>query len=252
MPPPSITLYDVPSLTPEAWSPNIWRIRLILNYKRLPYRTAWVEFSDVERVLRSINAPPTAISRDGRPLYALPAIVVPQHSSGRPIVLTNASTIAEYLEAAFPARPIFPDGSKAMQSVFVQYLHDIVLQPLLAVMVPLTHMRLPAHVQAQFRGPPPASLPGYLTPGPQREQAWVAVKEKLDLLAAMLDKNVGSDGDGVVAMGRELTYADFAVCGVLIWVERVAPHDGWARMRQWSGGRWARLWERCREYMDVL
>ena len=72
-------------------------------------------------------------------------------------------------------------------------------------------------------------------------------------MASMLDKNSGPDaaGDGVVAMGHEITYADFALCSVLIWIEQVAPHDGWARVRQWNGGRWSRLWERCREYMDV-
>ena len=72
-------------------------------------------------------------------------------------------------------------------------------------------------------------------------------------MAGMLDKNSGSDGagDGVVAMGHEITYADFVLCSVLIWIEQVAPHDGWARVRQWNGGRWSRLWERCKEYMDV-
>lgn len=88
--------------------------------------------------------------------------------------------------------------------------------------------------------------------GPAREQAWSAVKEKFDFLALVLDKNAGADGDGTVAMGRELSYADFAMCSVLVWVERMSPHDGWVRMRQWGGGRWVRLWDRCREYMDVL
>jgi len=53
-------------------------------------------------------------------------------------------------------------------------------------------------------------------------------------------------------MGREVSYADFALCAVLIWIEKVAPQDGWARVRQWNGGRWMRLWERCRDYMDVF
>lgn len=77
----------------------------------------------------------------------------------------------------------------------------------------------------------------------------MAVKEQFDFLANVLAKNAG-DGDGVVAMGREVSYADFAVCSVLIWIERMAPKDGWSRVRTWNGGRWCQLWERCRPYMD--
>jgi len=226
-------------------------LRFVLNFKRLPYRTAWVEYQDVERTLRSIGAPPASIGRDGRPVYALPAIVVPQRPSEPPIVLSNPNAIVEYLETTHPARPVFPDGSRALQLAFVQYLNEVVVKPLLAIMVPLSHMRLPEHVQAHFRGHSTSGMPGYLAPGPQREGAWVAVKEKFDFLASLLDKNGGPDGDGVVVMGRELSYADFCICSLLVWIERVSPHDGWMRMRQWSGGRWVRLWDRCRDYMDV-
>ncbi|KAF8879270.1 hypothetical protein BD779DRAFT_1767752 [Infundibulicybe gibba] len=123
-------------------------------------------------------------------------------------------------------------------------------------MVPLSHQRLPERSQSHFRH---GSVAGYPAPamgspsggpsGPQREQAWLAVKEQFDFLAMILDKNSG-DGDGTVAMGHDVTYADFALCSVLIWIERMAAHDGWARVRSWNGGRWNRLWERCREYMD--
>ncbi|KAI0321439.1 hypothetical protein OF83DRAFT_1168489 [Amylostereum chailletii] len=250
MAPPSITLYDVPTGGPEAWAPNIWRVRFILNYKRLPYRTVWVEFNDVERALRSINAPPTSVGRDGRPIYALPVLVDPHRSTSNPVVLANPNTIAEYLEVTYPARPVFPDGTRALQSIFVQYLNDVVLKPLLVLMVPLSHARLSPQVQSHF--PVQTGSPNYLAPGPQREQAWQAVRDRFEQLSAMLDKNNGMEGDGVVAMGRELSYADFAICSVLLWIERVSPHDGWMRVRQWSGGRWVRLWDRCREYMDVL
>jgi glutathione S-transferase len=100
-------------------------------------------------------------------------------------------------------------------------------------------------------GPQAQQPPSQLTPA-QREQAWQAVKEQFDTLADLLDKNSGTDGDGVVAMGREVSYADFALCAVLIWIEKVAPQDGWTRIRQWNGGRWVRLWERCHDYMDVF
>ena len=48
-----------------------------------------------------------------------------------------------------------------------------------------------------------------------------------------------------------VTFADSIPWGRSIWVERVSPHDGWARIRGWHSGRWARLWERCKDFMDV-
>ncbi|KAI0916153.1 hypothetical protein AcV5_003167 [Taiwanofungus camphoratus] len=204
---PLITLYDVPSTIPQPWAPNIWRIRFILNYKRLHYRTVWVEFSEVEATLRAIGAPPTSRRSDGRAVYTLPVILDPLRSIASPTVLSNANIIAEYLEITYPARPIFPEGSRALQSLFVHYIQEIFAKPLLPILVPLTHQALPERSQAHFR---PSSV--QLAP-PQREQAWRAVKEQFDFLAMILDKN--AEGNGVVAMGHEVSYADFALCSVL-------------------------------------
>ncbi|KAJ7480322.1 hypothetical protein B0H11DRAFT_1863745 [Mycena galericulata] len=254
---PVITLYDLKSASPQPWAPNIWRIRFILNYKRLRYRTVWVEFPDVEATLRAIGAPASAARSDGRPIYTLPVVVDPTRNPSAPHILSNTNNIAEYLEAAYPARPVFPEGSRALQTLFVHYIQEVFVKPLLPIMVPLSHQSLPERSQSHFRG-----VPGYpglasphpssfqmLPPGPQREQAWLAVKEQFDFLSVILDKNVG-DGDGVVACGHEVSYADFALCSVLIWIQRMAAQDGWMRIREWNGGRWARLWERCKAYMD--
>ncbi|KAF8885400.1 hypothetical protein CPB84DRAFT_1685447 [Gymnopilus junonius] len=246
MSPPKITLYDVPGHTAQPWAPNIWRIRFILNFKRLSYQTVWVEFQDVERTLMHIGAPPSAQRSDGRPIYTLPVIVDSTRSGHQPIILSNTNKIAEYLESAYPARQVFPDGARAVQTLFVHFIQEVFSKPLLPIMVPLSHQQLPERTRDHFRGGPPAALVG-----PQREQAWQAVKEQFDFLAIIMDKNQG-DGDGVVTMGHELTYADFAICSVLIWIERMAPHDGWSRVRTWNGGRWNRLYERCKQWTDEL
>ncbi|EJF63718.1 hypothetical protein BD309DRAFT_184004 [Dichomitus squalens] len=246
-----ITLYDIHSTIPQPWAPNIWRIRFILNYKRLPYRTVWIELSEIEATLRMIGAQPTSYRSDGRPVYTLPVIIDPLRSMSAPVVLSNPNTIADYLETAYPARPVFPEGSRALQALFVHYIQDVFVKPLLPILVPLTHQRLPERTQAHFsRGAAPTPPPTAMV-GPQREQAWNAVREQFDFLAGILDKNT-SDGNGAVAMGRDVSYGDFALCSVLIWVEKVSPHDCWARIREWNGGRWARLYTRCREFMDVF
>ncbi|KAI0343833.1 hypothetical protein BDW22DRAFT_1406933 [Trametopsis cervina] len=243
-----ITLYDIPSTTPQPWAPNIWRIRFILNYKRLPYRTVWIEFSDVETTLRTIGALPTSMRADGRPVYSLPVIIDPLGPNTAPKVLSRVDKIVEYLESTYPARPIFPEGSRALQSLFVHYVHEVLMKPLLPILVPLSHQRLPERSQAHF-----SYASGQPQLGPQeREQAWRAAQEQFSFLASIMDKNHGDlTADGVVVMGRNVSYADFALCSVLIWIEQVAPRDGWARMRVWNDGRWDKLQARCREYMDV-
>ncbi|KAF8962085.1 hypothetical protein BDZ97DRAFT_1663356 [Flammula alnicola] len=245
--PPLIILYDVPGHTSQPWAPNIWRIRFILNYKRLPHKTYWIEFQDVERELRKIGAPPSAYRSDGSPVYTLPVVVDQIRNPHSPKILSSTNKIAEYLEAAYPARPIFPEGSRALQAMFVHFIQEVFSKPLLPIMVPLSHLQLPEHTQSHFRG---GYGPAGTLVGPQREQAWLAVQEQFNFLAKIMDKN-GVDGDGIVSMGHDVTYADFAICSVLIWIERMAAHDGWARVRTWNGGRWSRLWDRCREFMDV-
>ncbi|PIL27550.1 hypothetical protein GSI_10701 [Ganoderma sinense ZZ0214-1] len=211
----TITLYDIQSTIPQPWAPNIWRVRFILNYKRLPYRTVWIEFSDIETTLRRIGAQPTSYKSDGRQVYTLPVIIDPLRSINAPAVLSNPTVIAEYLEATYPARPVFPEGSRALQSLFVHYIQDGFVKPLLPILVPLTHQRLPERSQAHFsRGGAPSPTSPTALAGPQSEQAWNAVKEQFNFLAAILDKNT-SDGNGVVAMGRDVSYADFALCSVL-------------------------------------
>jgi glutathione S-transferase len=212
----------------------------------------WIAFPDVEHTLRSLGAPPSAY-RDGRPVFTLPVLVdpTPRHTQ----VLSNVNNIAEYLEAAYPARPVFPEGSRAMQTLFVHYIQEVFAKPLLPIMVPISHPRLPSSQHGSAAG---TAFPGHSSSqmqvhqaGPQREHAWMMVKEQFNFLAGILEKNVG-DGDGTVAQGHSLSYADFAICSVLIWIETMAPSDGWVRVRDWNGGRWSRLRDRCREYMDVV
>ncbi|KAE9406724.1 hypothetical protein BT96DRAFT_971732 [Gymnopus androsaceus JB14] len=241
-----ITLYDTTvqqGYGSQPWAPNIWRVRFILNYKRLPYKTVWVEFADVEATLRGIGAPPSTFRSDGRPVYTLPVLTDPTQSPYTPVVLSNTNNISEYLESTYPSPAVFPQGSRALQSLFVHYIQEVFAKPLLPIMVPISHQQLSDRSQRHLRNhssslsaaynPPTHSSSHPLPPGPQREQAWLAVKEQFDFLDTILAKNSG-DGDGIVAMGREVSYADFALCSVLVWIVRIAPHD-WARVRSWNG-----------------
>lgn len=51
---PEIVLYDLASTKAVCFSPVVWRIRLMLNYKRIPYRTIFLEFPDIEPTLKAL------------------------------------------------------------------------------------------------------------------------------------------------------------------------------------------------------
>jgi len=51
---PEIVLYDLACTKGVCFSPVVWRIRLMLNYKKIPYRTVFLEFPDIEPTLEGL------------------------------------------------------------------------------------------------------------------------------------------------------------------------------------------------------
>ena len=47
-------LFDLPGKDGRAWSPNTWKVRSVLNYKKVPYQTEWIEFPDIVPKLRDL------------------------------------------------------------------------------------------------------------------------------------------------------------------------------------------------------
>jgi hypothetical protein len=51
---PEIVLYDLACSKGLCFSPVVWRIRLLLNYKQIPYKTIFLEFPDIEPTLKAL------------------------------------------------------------------------------------------------------------------------------------------------------------------------------------------------------
>lgn len=51
---PEIILYDLACTKGVCFSPVVWRIRLMLNYKNIPYQTVFLEFQDIESTMKSL------------------------------------------------------------------------------------------------------------------------------------------------------------------------------------------------------
>lgn len=51
---PEIVLYDLACIKNTCFSPVVWKIRLMLNYKQITYRTIFLEFPDIEPTLKEL------------------------------------------------------------------------------------------------------------------------------------------------------------------------------------------------------
>lgn len=51
---PEIVLFDLACTKNVCFSPVVWRIRLMLNYKRIPYQTKFLEFPDIQPSLEDL------------------------------------------------------------------------------------------------------------------------------------------------------------------------------------------------------
>lgn len=130
-----IVFYDIPANNDKcmAWSPNTWKIRYVLNYKCLKYRTEWVEYPDIEDLCREIGAPPTNTKPDGRAHYTLPVIQDPNTKA----VIADSDAIAKYLEETYPhAPPLFPNGTRAFQCAFFQLARPAIQPAVLHLVIP--------------------------------------------------------------------------------------------------------------------
>ncbi|KAH8107295.1 hypothetical protein DFH11DRAFT_933278 [Phellopilus nigrolimitatus] len=236
-----ITLFDLPSkLDGKLWSPNTLKTRISLNYKTIPFTTEWVEYPDIETVIKRLGGAPTSKKPDGRDHYTLPAI----HDSQTGKTVTDSIEIAAYLDKTYPSTPaLFPSATRGaiemFSSVFEQAFFPIF--PFIAI---ATNAILNPPSEEYFRKTKKELLQKKLEelapPGFNRDEIWTKVKEELEKIACFYDKN---GEDSTFFLGNTFTFADAIVIGYLAWVQIVLgpESDEWRAVAGWSGGRWGKL-----------
>ena len=111
--------------------------RFVLNYKKIPYTTEWIGISGIAPVLKPLGAPPT---RETEPMYTAPAIV--DANPEPPVVLSDSSIIADYLEKTYPEPSIYPHGRDAHAKWTAAMVNNIIMKMAFLVM-PTTSRILP-------------------------------------------------------------------------------------------------------------
>ncbi|KZP05298.1 hypothetical protein FIBSPDRAFT_940540 [Athelia psychrophila] len=232
----TITLYDIPSkLAIIAWSPNVWKARLALNIKGLPYKTVWVEYPDIERVCKEIGAKPTDTKKSGAPLYTLP--VIHDHA-------TNASS---------PTQPL-SHGSHALQAAFDKAHERITLTHLyplmgLSAVIPLNPPS--EHYCRTKEGPKSgATLEEVALKGEGRDERWKKVLEGHELIAGWFPKHE----EGSFVLGRYISFADLVLVSFLGRARIMFGEESgeWKALLSWQKGWWTRYLERFDQYLAVI
>ncbi|KAF8488921.1 hypothetical protein BU17DRAFT_72778 [Hysterangium stoloniferum] len=252
----TITIYDIPRRTGRSLNPLCMRIKAILNYKGIPYRTEWVEYPDISATLRKIGAAPTSIKPDGSPDYTVPVISDPDHPTedGSPNVISNSWKIAEYLDEMYPTSGVvFPRGTKSLQFLFDEHLSKSCIAIITPAFVIKTYHSLQDGSQAYFRQSRETLFKKKLeeiSPEGSEEwnEAWKNVEKAFADLALILDKN-GKDSQFV--LGDTISYEDFVLASVFYATAILMP-EKWEEMKHWHGGRWAIARENCLPYFEKV
>ncbi|KAG1725486.1 uncharacterized protein EDB91DRAFT_1239813 [Suillus paluster] len=220
-----LVLYDVLSKLPgNNWSPNTAKPRFALSYKHLPFVTVWVEFSDIHIAMKAIGAKPNK-RQDGSDLYTVPVLNDPNTGA----LITDSFEIVSYLEKTYPDKPIFPNNSEPLISVFDSAYVDLIRPAARFIIVRYAEILSPASAKfviqartADFQVPWDEFSPE----GPKRSNTVYEWYQK---------------SDGKWIMGDTFSYADIIVGCWLLMLKRLLKEGEWARISSWNGGKWAQV-----------
>ncbi|CAE6468993.1 unnamed protein product [Rhizoctonia solani] len=251
-----IVFFDIASKV-GPWSPNTWKTRLALIYKRIPYRVEYVSYPDIEPTFKRFGVLPTS---DNAPQYTLPMIADPSSDPSKgPTYIANSFKIALYLDDKYPSPDyptLFPPGTRALQQVFIERVSSLIL-PMAPTMLPLVGQPgfLDDRGEEYYRRTRQAKFGKSLEQlAEEGLQTWGKVQESWETFGRLLE----SDTTGPFVMGTRISYADLVLVAAFCWIKRADGQDGrtWQEIRQWQGGRWGVLWDGVektvgRFYLDV-
>ncbi|KIO30778.1 hypothetical protein M407DRAFT_242039 [Tulasnella calospora MUT 4182] len=261
-----IILYDIPSkFESKCWSVNMWKTRLILNYKGLPYRTEWVSYPDIQAIFINLGIEPSGLKADGsgRPHYTCPSIIDP--TAPKPTTVTESSAIAQYLEDAYPdVQPkIFPDGTREAQLQFIKDFLPVFVPPACTLILPqMPNILLDPRGSEYFEqtrtvnyGRPLQGIG--LAGSEERKKAWEEFKAGLDKVAEIYDKN--PEGNGEYFTGNAISFVDIWLAALFIWSKvpcdrdpEVGAKSVWDVIEKLNDGRWARFMRKFDDYLQVM
>ncbi|KAJ6114904.1 hypothetical protein N7486_000682 [Penicillium sp. IBT 16267x] len=98
-PEPEVIVYDMVCTKKNVcFLPGVWSIRLMLSYKKVAFKTVFLEYSDIKTTLKGFGFSPVT----GEALEKLPAI---KHVATNKCIMFSSS-IYKFLESTYPDPPL--------------------------------------------------------------------------------------------------------------------------------------------------
>ncbi|CAO3568014.1 unnamed protein product [Mortierella alpina] len=264
----AMSFYDIALLKPT--SPNPWKSRLALNFKKVDYSTTMVPLPNVARVRRELGVDPCRKFADGSDFYTLPILIDPNTDSK----IGDSFDIAEYLQSQYP------DAGSG--DLFPPQPLDYEFKPDYPLLVPLSepkqgehdeYARFNMYVDAAFSAHT-GLMAYYLLFDPASKEASRAefvrragVKswddfemkgevreqqlESLRLTLGDLGKLFLKDTSGPFLLGQQASYADIIVGGWLRTMSATLPDHEWKDVKSWHGGIFGRLHDGLEKFAEV-
>ncbi|KAM0466195.1 hypothetical protein ACHAPV_001151 [Trichoderma viride] len=206
------TLLDIPTKAPRVcWSMNTWRIRLLLNYKGLDYKTEWVEYPHIKSRLNQHVSP----NEQGRQ-FTVPTIQTPDGS-----YLMDSYKIAEFIEEKHPV-PSLPLNTP----VQLRFRDSLI-----KFMGKLAPIYVPA-VATQLLGE--ESLEYFLTTRQEdagmpldefKKQQGPGAFERCEPFAREITALLNESSSGPYFMGDTISYTDLMWASILLFFKRLGTEE---------------------------
>lgn len=203
-----IILYDIArrGVKNTCWSFNVWKTRLVLNYKELPYSTRWVTHETLAPTISALGLPPNTAPG---PPYTVPTI-----TDANGTATTDSAVIAKLLEGQHPQKPLHFDDQLEAEANKVAFMaasplfpmhmpylaREVVLEPSVRMFVAAREKRFGMNF-AEWE-----KMKG-------GETAWNTAAPGFDALRHLLIDNKIDDGPFI--LGSQVSYADFIITAVL-------------------------------------
>ncbi|SMR49307.1 unnamed protein product [Zymoseptoria tritici ST99CH_3D1] len=209
-----IILYDLPCKTAagqpyRCWSPNVWKTRLVLNYKKIPYQTEWLKHAEIEPTLSALGITPTPVK------YTVPAI---KQTDGTGVM--DSAVIAPVLEKHVPQPTLHLENNLHNQ---LGPLVGRSLGPLMPVIYAQIGRAIILESYAEeWKKGKEAAFGCTMEEYEERdggEKAWKAAEPGFKAMGDFMQKNKKDDGPFV--MGSQVCYADFVLAALVECVSKL-------------------------------
>ncbi|KAG9126844.1 hypothetical protein FRC07_001745 [Ceratobasidium sp. 392] len=261
-----IVFYDLASNNNTPWSPNTYKTRLALIYKGLPFRVEHLSYPDIEPTFKKLGVPQG--SPRGTYKYTVPgthfawlttlsgitsptAIADPSpEPDGKLTYVADSWDIALYLERTYPPPlypTLFPHHSIALHRAMALQLYKLhnhvcdVAVPLIAtehILDDKGHEYFMKTREEMYGKPMSEVLK-------EAEGIWLTdVRSSWSSLGDILNMNGPVEQVGPFVMGKNMSYSDFIIAGLMLWLRRAEGANGRCckELFTWDGGRWGLIW----------